>query len=236
MSVTKKESAPYTSPSAVMNIIKRFRQVGMAKPFTVDVLTRAGVTESLAPRTLQSLQALNLLNQDGFPTEELEGLRIVPEADFQSKLADVVRGAYADIFNFVDPSTSDLTHIRDAFRTYEPQGQQPRMVALFLGLCEEAGIPCPKPIRKERTTKTNRQSKTNNQPRPRGISELKSHHVPVKTGNLPSPIAGLIQTLPSEGMGWTKKKRDDFYRTFGVVLDFCYPIIEETGDEIEIEE
>lgn len=234
MSVTKKESAPYTSPSAVMHIIKRYRQVGMTKPFTVEVLARAGVSESLAPRTLQSLQALNLLDQDGHPTNELDGLRLASETDFQSKLGDVVRGAYADIFNFVDPSTADLTHIRDAFRTYEPQRQQPRMVALFLGLCEEAGISCPKPIRKERAGKTNRQSKKNIPQRSKDSLEHKGHHAPVKYGDLPSPIVGLIQTLPSEGQ-WTQKQRDDFYRTFGVVLDFCYKIDEEIKEKIDLD-
>lgn len=33
-----------------------------------------------------------------------------------------------------------VSGLRDAFRGYEPSGEQGRMVMLFLGLCEAAGI------------------------------------------------------------------------------------------------
>jgi hypothetical protein len=224
MAVSKENSAPYAPGSAILDIIDRYRNRGLSKPFTPDVLARAGVSDSLIPRTLQALLTLELVTDDGMPTETMESLRRATEGDFKSQLAAWLRNVYADVFAFVEPTDSE-TAIRDAFRAYNPVGQQPRMVSLFIALCRAAGL------RPDDTTKESR-------PRPNarkstGITastgRMKVSGQKAQMGNtavnsvLPAPLAGLLQSLPADGE-WTKADRDKFVATFNTVLDFCIAI------------
>src|SRR5215218_5034170 len=143
MAVQTGKPGPYAPAPAVLSIVTRFRERGMPSPITLEVLSRAGVSESLAPRTLQALKILDLIDEDGTPTDTLEGLRSAPSAEFQARMQDFVRGAYPEVFRYVNPSVDDLEQIRDAFRPYKPHGQQFRMVSLFLGLLEAAGMRAP---------------------------------------------------------------------------------------------
>ena len=155
MAVTKEKSAPYAPPSAILELIKRHRTRGLPSPVNSEVLERAGVSDSLIPRTLQTLQILELVGRDGKPTETFEGIRLAPEGEYQQRLGEWLKATYADVFSFVDPSEDDETSVRDAFRSYKPVGQQPRMVTLFLTLCRAAGLVAdkpPKPQQRDRIT------------------------------------------------------------------------------------
>lgn len=143
--------APYAPVATVLEVINRYRDRGLQTPFTVDVLTRAGVTDGLAPRTLQSLRLLDLINGEGQPTEEFERLRQAPTDEFPHRLEALIRMVYADVFQFADPSVDGPERVSDAFRQYSPAGQRGRMVTLFLGLCQEAGIVDTAPIRRRST-------------------------------------------------------------------------------------
>jgi hypothetical protein len=140
MPVTKEASAPYAPTSALMELITRHRQKGLPSPVTEDVLQRAGIAGSLTSRTVQALVTLDLIDEQGRPTPTLEGIRLAPEAEYQQRLADWLRAAYADALSFIDPALDDETKIRDAFRSYKPVGQQHRMVTLFTGLFAAAGV------------------------------------------------------------------------------------------------
>lgn len=230
MAVTQDRPAPYTAPSGILDVIRRYRNHGLTRPITLEVLTRAGVKESLAPRTLQSLIGLDLIGEDGNPTDSLEGLAKAPEAEFQSILASVVRNAYADVFSFVDPAKDDADRIRDAFRPYAPRGQQDRMVALFLGLCEASGIIAPNSPAKPKASKSSKAGiAARSSSGTTGGRKPKSKTTSLEMEGIPSPLLGLLQSLPKEG-GWPQQRRDDFYKTFGAVLDFCYPIEEKKSD------
>jgi len=124
----------------LVDIIGRYRSRGLPIPVTGEVLGRAGVSESLIPRTIQALKTLDLIDDDGKPTQVLEGLRLAPEGDYKQRFAQWLNEAYADVLNYVDPATANETQLRDAFRNYQPVGQQPRMMSLFAGLYREAGI------------------------------------------------------------------------------------------------
>ncbi|UPT61714.1 MAG: DUF5343 domain-containing protein [Hyphomonadaceae bacterium JAD_PAG50586_4] len=140
MAVTTTAPAPYAPPSAVLEVINRHRARGLPAPITQEVLGRAGISESLIPRTLQALQSLDLINENGMPSPTLEGLRLAPEHEFKARIAEWLNGAYADVLQFIDPATASDTDVRDAFRSYNPIGQQGRMVTLFQGLYAAAGI------------------------------------------------------------------------------------------------
>jgi hypothetical protein len=196
------------------------------------VLTRAGVTDSLNSRTLQALQALDLIDDDGRPTHVFEGLRVAPEAEYKSRMGDWLHAAYADALKFVDPATATETQIHDAFRSYRPPGMRDRMVTLFLGLFEAAGIApekkrrsSPKPANGSsvRPAKPSRAPIQPSPPPPSPQDHVGRRHDPRMTG-LPPAIAGLLASLPQDGQSWTKPERDRFVHTFQAVLDFCYPV------------
>src|SRR4051812_46381549 len=113
MAVTAENSAPYAPPSSVLEVINRFRR-GLPAPIDAGVLGRAGISDSLIPRTLQTLQILDLIDDEGRPTQTLEGLRRAPEPEFQNRLAAWLNAAYADVLQFIDPGTADEGAIRDA--------------------------------------------------------------------------------------------------------------------------
>lgn len=104
------------------------------------------------------------------------------------------------------------------------------MVALFEGLCTAAGLIAekPAPARPARSP--------NFTPQQRATARRIVHERLIKPARqnssnipteLPAAITGLLASLPAQGSGWTKPKRDLFMTTFGTVLDFCFPIVEE---------
>jgi hypothetical protein len=242
MAVTTESAAPYAPASAIMEVIKRYRDRGMPTPINGDVLGRAGVSASLIPRTLQALAVLDLIDEKGMPTTILEGLRRAPQPEYQQRLAEWLNGAYADVLNFVDPATADEPAIRDAFRSYNPVGQQPRMVTLFVGLYAAAGIrktekpqSAPRPgARTASPRPTNRVSSAS--PALKSALNQKVGRTMQRGTDLPEPVMGMLTRLPANGKGWTQADRDKFLSTFGTVLDFCFPIEEQAALDAEAEE
>lgn len=235
MPVTQGAPAPYAPPATILDLIARFRDRGMASPFTPDVLTRAGVADSLLNRVRQSLRTLDLVDADDCPTEVLTGLANAPEDELKPRMAEWLQATYADVFRFANPATDDEVRIRDAFRTYEPRGQQDRMVTLFLGLCEAAGIRsresnvasgAPRP------RSTQRQAAASH--RRREVPDRARREQP-KVDGVPQPIAGLLASLPANRR-WTKKQRDNFLRTFEAVVDFCFEVSNEVDKEADDDE
>jgi hypothetical protein len=171
------------------------------------------------------LTTLELITEEGIPTDTFEAIRRAPEGEYQQRLADWLRAVYAEVFSYVDPAKDDETAVRDAFRGYHPIGQQPRMVSLFLTLCGAAGIAPEKPTQPRpgaRWGKPNSPSTVTRTPAKKQLKQTKGTALP--SGNIPAPLAGLLSQLPEEGHHWTKVRRDKFVETFGAVLDFCFPV------------
>lgn len=236
MAVSADKPGPYTSPKVIIDLIQRHRSRGLPSPVDADVLTRAGVTESMTARTLQSLYGLDLIAEDGSLTEVFEGLRLAPEGEFKSRLKEWLDAAYADVLQFVDPSTDGEIAIRDAFRNYKPVGQQDRMVTLFMRLYEAAGVGTPKNDAERVRSRPNIVRRQPSKPASKfaGGGAPRAHSAGGAGAGYPAAIAGLLQSLPSEGDGWTKAKRDSFLTAFGVVLDFCFPQISEAEASADV--
>ncbi len=230
MPVTADQPAPYAPASALLTLIDRHRNKGLPSPIDGDVLARAGVSPSLIARTLQALGTLDLITEDGKPSQVLEGLRLAPESEYKQRMGEWLNSAYADAIQFVDPATADETQLRDAFRSYKPVGQQTRMVSLFSGLFAAAGVgPERQKVPVARKAAVVRKPLA---PAPRGAVHLSGHigtrRTPPPAGQntgLPPALSGLLASLPQDGGGWTKTDRDRFVATFGAVLDFCYPVV-----------
>ena len=229
MPVTQDKPAPYATTSSILDILSRYRNRGLPFPVNAEVLARVGISESLIPRTLQSLKTLDLINDLGNPTEALEGIRLAPEAEYKKRLEAWLKGTYAEIFSIVDPTKDDSVRIRDAFRGFEPVGQQDRMVALFEGLCSEAGLIESK-VGAAHSSPIPRQ-KSSLSPRARRNLETLSgtgkRDSGINSTGIPAPLLGLLAGLPPKGDGWTADERKKFLATFEAVLDFCFPVVKE---------
>ena len=223
--------APYAPSHTILGVVRRYRGRGLTAPFDADVLMRAGVSESLVPRTLQSLKLLELVDDSGMPTPHLVALGQVPTADYPKTLAEFVRSVYVEVFKFADPAKDVPERIEDAFRSFRPRGQQGRMVTLFMALCEEAGI-IP-----EGTNRARPGEAPATQPRKAPKVKVRNANAGASAGsmpsmpNLPPALAGLMAQVPSQG--WTKERRDAFLATLSAVLDFCIPITEVEQEEDE---
>ncbi len=235
MPVTATTPAPYAPASGILGLVSRHRSKGLPSPVDAEVLGRAGISQSLTPRTLQALYSLDLLNEDGNPSAVLEGLRLAPESEYQQRMVDWLSAAYADALVFIDPADATEVQIRDAFRSYKPVGQQDRMVSLFIGLFAAAGV---RPEKEKQVPRKAASANANGSraapktkmtparqgPKPQhsGASEGGAGLTPL---GLPPAVAGLLASLPAEGKGWSQEQRDKFVTTFGAVLDFCFPIV-----------
>ncbi len=231
MPVTEDRPAPYAPPSAILEVVSRYRNRGLVFPLTREVLARIGISESLIPRTLQSLETLDLFNDLGNPTDTLEGIRLAPEAEYKNRLADWLKGTYAGVFAIVDPTKDEPIRIRDAFRGYKPVGQQDRMVILFEGLCTEAGLIQQKSTVKKASAAIGSTSAVGAKAtRIKGKPPKPIKHTHNAYG-LPPAIAGLMEGLPEDG--WTAADRAKFLKTFESVLDYAIPIVKEKKDTAE---
>jgi hypothetical protein len=140
-----------------------------------------------------------------------------------------LKGAYAEVFAFVDPAKDDDIKIRDAFRSYNPAGQQERMVTLFQGLCAAAGLIPEKAAPARQRAPASRTATA--APRQTVAQMVRRAAVPIKplpprnNGSLPPALAGLLESLPDTNIGWTAADRDKFVTTFKAVLDFCIPVV-----------
>jgi hypothetical protein len=235
MPISEAHAAPYAPPSAIIDFVSRYRNRNVPFPVTGEVLARIGISPSLTARTLQSLQTLDLVNKEGNPTETLEGIRLAPEAEYKDRFANWLKSSYAPIFAIVDPTKDDAVRIRDAFRGFNPIGQQDRMVILFEGLCAEAGLTPAKPPIKKATVKNATATI-----RSMGKVGVTARVIKAATKanllnayGLPPAIAGLMESLPSPDAGWTAAERAKFLKTFESVLDFSIPIMKEKKEPAE---
>jgi uncharacterized protein DUF5343 len=237
MPIRTGEPAPYAPPATILQVVNALRDRGLTTPINADVLLRAGITESLVPRTLRSLVGLELIDGEGRLTPAMEALRRAPSSDFQARLEEHVRAVYSEVFQFTDPAKDDPKRIADAFRVYEPIGQRARMVTLFLGLCEAAGIIPPNMARKSATTTSGSSArKVLSAPGAAGRSKPEKQAPATLAPNapgLPPALGGFLASIPTDGAGWTRAERDRWLELFGAVLDYAIPIREPVDQELE---
>ena len=82
--------APYAPPGSVIEVLRRYRERGLTKPFTTDVLERAGVPASLSRRTLQALKLLGFIDAEGIPNPEFEEASRAPEEQYKERIGELI--------------------------------------------------------------------------------------------------------------------------------------------------
>ena len=224
-------NAPYAAPKNVFDVIERYRHRGLRTPFTLELMLQVGVPEGASHRTLQALRLLDLITEEGQPTEALDDLKRAGEAEYAPRLAEIVRAAYDAVFSVVDPAPDTPVAVRDAFRFYKPDSQQERMVTLFLALCEESGITERGPRRRGRAKKVAPAGTRIFPPRVEAVRTLRTPTVaPTPTAAAPPQrvglhpiLVGVLQELP-ETSRWTVAKRDRWLAAVTSAVDLLYAV------------
>lgn len=176
---------PYAATANIVGVIERARTRNLPDVINNEFLRIAGVPEVVFGRVTEAIFFLGLVDEGGEPTTELRAIAGASDAEYKAIVAGLIRTAYGEDFQKIDPSQDDQPTIIDAFRRYEPRSQTSRMVMLFLGLCREAGIPV-KDAPRERKMQSTRSTK------PRGGGRKRSSDVPATAtiaapGQAPAP-------------------------------------------------
>jgi uncharacterized protein DUF5343 len=139
MAIIHEGPAPYAPTANVVRAIDHYREKAPAV-MSKELLMRLGYPDAYANRTLRALRMLDLITDDGTPTNAFVELQRASDEEFPARLEQVIRTAYGEVFETVDPATASESQIDTAFRFYTPQAQRDKMVALFMGLCDAAGM------------------------------------------------------------------------------------------------
>jgi hypothetical protein len=141
MADTEPQQRPYAAPANVIAVLKRARSRNLPERIDVDFLRLAEVPEASYRRVTVALRFLRLIDEGRRPTDTLKALAAARDEEYVNLLSAVIRDAYKEDFNRIDPAEDTNAKIVAAFQPYQPRSQTDRMVMLFLGLCREAGIP-----------------------------------------------------------------------------------------------
>ncbi len=223
-SISGATPAPYAPVGRVIGVIRKFRERRIPEVIDVEVLVEAGVPPGNAPRTLAALRFLRLVGEDGGRTEAFSRLSQATSEQYREQLAQVVRAAYALIFRQLDPAEADELELADAFRQYQPHAQRDRMLRLFVGLCQEAGVREGTPGEERRRGRGSRSARPAGGPEGSAGSEddLPKNDVSQIDSDL-GLLATLFQQLPSDRY-WSRAARDRWLRAFEGNLDLVVQI------------
>lgn len=218
-----RRTAPYAPVANVMGVIHRLRDHGLSERLTLQELERIGIPSGNAPRTLAALRFLKLVDEDGNRTPSFERLGGATTEEYPHVLAEIVREVYHNIFANVDPAIHTDIQLHDAFRGFHPQKQRDRMVKLFLGLCQEAGIVPGGPP--ERRPRRRRQAV-----QPSGIPSEEQFGQPSVSRDDDGAdyrlIAVLMQQLPKDGK-WTKRQLEKWLVAVRAAAELLIEVEEE---------
>ncbi len=230
--------APYAPPAALVSLINQHREGKLPRPITSASLGRVGITESLIPRTLQALKILGLIDDNGKPTDEFEAFRLAKSSDFPKRLEAWLKAAYAPVFQVIDPASAEPQQVRDAFRGFEPSGQQQRMVTLFLGLCAHAGLVPPESVNARSPRVFIKPKPKKSSSRKKQVSVAGSAYIanPKVGKGLPPLLLGFMDSLPRDGDPLTEKRLEEILDALPAILRFAYPMKEATTSENDQEE
>jgi Family of unknown function (DUF5343) len=257
MATTSDKMAPYAPLANVIGLIRRRRDRGLPEILNADKLAQLGIPEGNISRTLQALRLLDLIDEEGRQTTSFNRLGIAKGDEYPVVLADILRRAYHDVFAVIGDNPNDATdfEIDDAFRGYQPESQRNRIVLLFRGLCQEAGLIAggpPETHMRSRATPPNKQSSSQSNgakkppsepkeapfgPDTDDVSNQKTGHSDTETPIMSTPeyaiMKGVLSRLPF-GKKWTQAERKKWLRAVAANVDMLFELEDpDTGLEME---
>jgi|GEM_PF-5490954 len=143
MQQAARERAPYERGGHIAKTVAKLLTMAHEGKLNVQLDTqnlsrRFGLDREAARLVVATLKFLGYLDRWGEPTAALDLYR--PQNDPQVDLARSVRVAYAGLLGLLDPTTATPAQVMDGCKLYEPRGMLREIVALFIGLCEQAAL------------------------------------------------------------------------------------------------
>lgn len=233
---------PYAPPSNVTAVLKRVRSRNLPERVDIEYLRDSGVPDGSLGRAMFALNFLELVAHD-VPTPALRSIATSTDEEYKATLAGLIRKAYREVFDAIDPAEDSQDRIVNFFRRYTPASQRDRMVVFFLGMCREAGIPTldvPRQRASGVSTGGKATRQTGHGTTRQSASTARSGQWRSKTddGNtrlsgIPPALELLVRSLPPEGTLMPEYKRRQWLEMARATLTYMYPEQEERGDIAE---
>jgi hypothetical protein len=173
---------PYAAAANVVAVLERSRSRNLPPEIGDDFLRVAQIPDVVFGRVKDALRFLGLIDSTDRPSDTLKALAAAPSDEYPELLAAVIRNAYREDFERINPAEDSQAQIVAAFQPYEPRSQTKRMVMLFLGLCREAAIEVMDAPR-------DRKMKPRGDTRPKSTSTPRAAAATASSGSNSSPIS-----------------------------------------------
>ena len=229
---------PYASPGNIRDVLRRYRAVNLPQVISPTDLSVAGVPENVYHRVTFALKFLGMVTDKGQPTQEWKTLCAATDEDYVTQLAAMVRHAYAEVFQRVNPATDPQEIVRQAFQPYTPKSQIDRMVTFFLTMCAEAGIAtvdAPKNRPTRRQSQSTKAAPTNGRQTPKPAVSTTTALAPTPPPAVTPPalslqpdygvIAAIMGRLPSNHR-WTEAQRKRWVAAVEAAVDLVVDVVE----------
>lgn len=228
---------PYAPASNVIMVLNKFRSRNLPLKIDGEYLRDIGIQESLVSRVLFALKFLNVVNEADEPSIQSKAIHTSTDEEYKTILAGLVRAAYIDVFDVVDPTQDPQDKIANVFRKYTPASQRDRMVTFFLGMCREAGISPLEVLKTRAMTTASGMTKPMRKLGPAQTHQQKKDQekmVPAQQYDIAPALEGLIRSLPKPGEVLSKDRREKWLAMARVTLEFVYPEPIEEQDKNEV--
>ena len=186
-------------------------------------------------------------------------MRIAKTDDFQDEVAVWLRDVYGEILGIVNPATARYGDVEDAFRGHTPAGQRTRMVTLFIGLCDYAGlVPDDSNLRgsirsQKREAGAGAKKRLRSRSKPGDTGRRAPERSQVEKPKADEPermskgdmmdvlsrqrtvlhpfIQGLVDALPPVGTAWPSDTREKWLNAARATFDLMYELPSEDSEE-----
>ncbi len=212
---------PYAPPSNVVALLHRLRSRNLPEQVDAEYLRDAGISEGTVNRALFAIRFLGLVDEAGAPTQALRAINSATDEEYQATLAGLVRNAYADVFNVINPAEDPQERILNVFRRFTPASQRSRMVIFYLGMCRGAGIPTLDTPRQRGMAEPRAAARRSTRPREQR-ADGSARQTPRRSGSMNPALEGLISALPPEGTAFSEHRRKRWLEMAEATLIFVY--------------
>lgn len=147
---TESNRRPYGPYAHLEAFLERIRARNLPGVVDTDFLNLVQIPRDRQGLLREALEFLNLVDEEGAPTEVLKKYAGTTEEDAQGVLHEALRTAYASDFEQIDPTKDSQAEMRNWFQRYEPRSATAKMVIFYLGACRQAGIEVKDPPRERK--------------------------------------------------------------------------------------
>ena len=210
---------PYTSIGNMLLILNQIKKGWVPSLVDKGEMERVGITAGNVSRTISALGYFGLTDENDKPTDTWKAIATSTSNDYPKVLEGILRNAYPSIFQ-LHPNPADATDVEldNAFAKSEPLNQRSRMVSLFRGLCQEAGLIAGDPITRDRNQNSKQSANTFEWPNMKINPSLKWYN----------DLDTLMSRLPNPANPqWTTAEKERWLTALQSMLDLLIEVVDE---------